>query len=245
MIKVLHKAMNVLECVSRVPEGLPLSAIAAAIGEKATTTSNIVQVLAKRNYLERVDGKWKLGIGAYLLTGSTLDYDRTVALRAEPLLRELADRTKTTAVLSVWRGNERYVILRVSDGSAVTVNRTYPEAREIYGTATGILLLSAQDDAVIDAHIAAHGIPDNPAPTPEQTDAFREMLKACRRRGYFYRETADVFEAAAPVRYRGVRTAVGIFLPRFRLENKEETVAELLKITEGLEEALNALAGQP
>ena len=58
MIKVLHKALNVLEFISRYPEGQPLSAIAAAIGEKATTTSNIVQVLAQRNYLERKDGKW-------------------------------------------------------------------------------------------------------------------------------------------------------------------------------------------
>ena len=56
MIKVLHKSLNVLEYISRYPEGQPLSSIAAAIGEKPTTTSNIVQVLAKRNYLERVEG---------------------------------------------------------------------------------------------------------------------------------------------------------------------------------------------
>jgi DNA-binding IclR family transcriptional regulator len=132
------------------------------------------------------------------------------------------------------------VILRVSDDSAVTVNRTYPEAHDIYRTATGILLLSEREEEVISAHIRENGIPENPTPSPWQIEEFREMLNTCRRQGYFYRETTDVFEAAAPIRDpRGIRTAVGIFQPLFRTENKEGLVAELLKVTEALEEALN------
>lgn len=242
MIKVLHKALNILEFVSRDPEGQPLSAIAAAIGEKPTTTSNIVQVLAKRNYLERAGGKWRLGINAYLLTGSASDYDQTVCRRAEPLLRALAEETKTSAVLSVWRGNERYVLLRITDGSPVTVNRKYPEAREIYQTATGILLLSAQSPEIVAAQMANHGIPGNPAPSAEETEEFLRTLERCRMQGYYYRETEDVFEAAAPVRDSAgeIRTAVGIFLPRFRMTDRERTVATLLNATEALEAALNS-----
>jgi len=241
MIKVLHKALNVLEFLARCPEGQGLSAIAAAIGEKPSTTANIVQVLAQRNYLERVDGKWKLGISAYLLTGSSSDYDRTVCCRAEPLLRALAAETRATAVLSVWRGQERYVLLRIADGSPVTVNGEYPETKDIYGTATGILLLSAQEASLIDAHVAGNGVPGNPLPTPEQIAAFRARLEDCRRQGYYFRETEEIFEAAAPVRDAAgrVRTSVGIFLPLFRVSDRAPLIAALLRTTEALEREMN------
>ena len=60
MIKVIHKALNILEYLARHEEGVSLSAIAAHIEERTTTTSNIVKDLSDRGYLERVNGKWKL-----------------------------------------------------------------------------------------------------------------------------------------------------------------------------------------
>ncbi len=243
MIKVLHKSLNVLEFIARHPEGQTLSAVAAAIGEKATTTSNIVQVLAKRNYLERVDGKWKLGISAYMLTGSTWDYDQVICRKAEPLLRTLAAETKASAVLSVWRGNERYVLLRIADDSTVTVNREYPEARNVYRTATGMVLLAAQEDRVIRDHIAQNGIPNLPQPSEQEIDRFREELESCRQQGYYVREKDGIFEAAAPLgEGEGqIRTAVGIFLPQFRLEDREALISALLKATAELETELTTL----
>ena len=59
MIKVLHKALNILEYISGFPEGQTLTAIANAIGEKNTTTSNIIHVLAERNYLERCSNGYR------------------------------------------------------------------------------------------------------------------------------------------------------------------------------------------
>lgn len=237
MIKVLHKALNVLEYVSRYPEGQSLSAIAAAIGEKPTTTSNVVQVLASRNYLERVNGKWRLGVGVYLLAGASADYDRAIRRWAEPLLRDLAQETKTSAILSVWRGHERYVLLRVADGSAVTVNREYPEAKDIYRTATGIVLLSQQKEEIIRAHIAENGTPETQRPTVEEIDEFLSLLERCRAQGYFVRKKDGIFEAAAPIRDGSDHpgTAVGIFLPRFRMESEKNLVSALLKTTNTME----------
>jgi len=240
MIKVLHKALNILEYLSRNPDGKNLSDIAAHIGEKTTTVSNIVQVLAKRNYLERQSGRWKLGVNAYMLTGSAAEYDSALCGLAEPILRELAAETEATVVLSVWRGSERYVLLRIADKSAVTVNRTYPEAREIYRTATGMMLLAEQDDEVIDSHIAANGLPDMDNPSPTAVNTFRAVLALCREKGYYIREKENVFEAAAPICDPGgqARTAVGIFLPLFRAEKKEELIASLLRATGNLEKKL-------
>ena len=237
MIKVLHKALNILEFLSRYPEGQTLTAIADAIGEKTTTASNIVQVLAKRNYLERQNGRWKLGVSAYMLTGSAPDYDRALCVTAEPILRELAAAAEATAVLSLWRGHERYVLLRIADDSAVTVNKSYPEATEVYGTATGMLLLAAQPDEVIDAYIAEHGVPGIAEPSENAVAAFRTVLSLSVEKGSYIREKESIFEAAAPVRDPDgtVRTAVGIFLPLFRAENREHLVKLLKDATAKLE----------
>ncbi len=240
MIKVLHKALNILEYLSRNPEGKTLSDIAAHIGEKTTTASNIVQVLAKRNYLERRSGRWKLGVNAYMLTGSAADYDKALCVAAEPILRELAAETEAEVILSVWRGSERYVLLRIADRSSVTVNRSYPEAKEIYRTATGMMLLAEQDDDVIEAHIEANGLPDIEVPSQTAVNTFRAALTLCREKGYYIREKESVFEAAAPISEPGgqVRTAVGIFLPLFRADDKTKLITALLRSTEKLEKRL-------
>ena len=237
MIKVLHKALNILEYLSRCPDGQTLTNIAAQIGEKPTTTSNIVQVLAGRNYLERADGRWKLGVSAYLLTGSTNDYDRALCTLAGPILGELAAATEASVVLSVWRGSERYVLLRIADKSAVTVNRAYPEAREIYNTATGMMLLAEQPPEIIDTHIKGNGIPGIENPAEKAIAAFLATLALTRERGSYIREKENIFEAAAPLHDAdgSVRTAVGIFLPQFRAGDREKLVAALIEATAQLE----------
>ena len=240
MIKVLHKALNILEYLSRYPDGQTLSAIAAHIGEKPTTTSNIVQVLAGRNYLERTDGRWKLGVSAYLLTGSAVDYDRALCSLAEPILRVLADDTEASVVLSVWRGSERYVLLRIADESAVTVNRAYPLATEVYSTATGMMLLACQPREIIDAYIEANGLPGIAEPADKAVAAFLATLALSRERGYYIREKESIFEAAAPLHEAdgSVRTAVGIFLPQFRAGEREKLVGKLIEVTHTLEKAM-------
>ncbi|MBQ7981981.1 MAG: helix-turn-helix domain-containing protein [Clostridia bacterium] len=229
MIKVIHKVLNILEYLARHEEGVTLSAIAAHIEERTTTTSNIVKDLSDRGYLERVNGKWKLGIGAYMLTGSARDYDRVLCAVAEPILHRLAEKTQAQAVLSVWRGQERYVLLRASDASAVTVNRDYPETKQVYSTATGMILLAEQSPEVIDAYIAENGIPGIAEPSDTAIASFRAVLEQNRRRGCYLREKGDIFEAAVAVHDEtgSLCAAIGIFLPLFRAGNKEALIRAL------------------
>lgn len=237
MIKVIHKALNILEYLSAKPEGESLSAIAAHIGEKPTTVSNIVQVLAKRNYLERADGRWKLGVSAYMLTGSVQDYDRVLYSKAQPILQRLSAETAATVTLTMWRGLERYALLRVSDDSAVTVNRHYPEANDVYRTPTGIVLLAEQPEETIDAYIAANGVPGSKAPTQEEIAGFKEKLCQQKKAGLCARANDVVFEAAVPVHDVSgrVRTAIGLYLPLFRANDREELVSAMLRAAKELE----------
>lgn len=241
MIKVIHKALNILEYLAGKTAGASLSSIAEHIGEKPTTTSNIVGDLAARGYLERVDGKWKLGIGAYMLTGASHSYDRVLCTKAEPILHRLAAQTAAEAVLSVWRGQERYVLLRASDHSSVTVNRNYPESKMVFSTATGMILLAEQPPAVIDAYIAENGIPGILHPTEEAVQQFRLSLETYRRVGCYHREKGDIFEAAVSVHdtMGNLCAAIGIFLPLFRAQNKNDLIQALHSAANELQAGLS------
>lgn len=230
MIKVLHKSLNILEYLSRHPDGASLTNIADAIGEKTTTTSNIVQVLAKRNYLERNGGRWKLGVSAYMLAGRAYNYDEVLCAAAEPILCRLAEETASAAVLSIWRNNERYVILRVADESDITVNLNYPESGKVYITVSGMILLAYQPEDVIRAYIAKHGTPDNEDPTDVEISEFCAKLSEYRKKGFCMGDDEQIFDIAAPVSSKGgiVNTAIGVFLPRFRAGDPEEIQKSLL-----------------
>ena len=164
-----------------------------------------------------------------MLTGSARDYDRVLCAVAEPILYRLAEQTEAQAVLSVWRGQERYVLLRAFDDSAVTVNRDYPEAKQVYSTATGMILLAEQSPDVIDAYIAENGIPGISNPSDTAIAAFRAVLEQNRRRGCYLHEKGDIFEAAVAVHDQAgsLCAAIGIFLPLFRAGNKETLIRSL------------------
>ena len=237
MIKVLHKALNILEYISGFPEGQTLTAIVNAIGEKNTTTSNIIHVLAERNYLERCSNGWKLGVSPYLVTGSLKDYDKALCVLAEPILQELAVETETTAVLSVWRGYDKYVLLRATDNSQITVNYHYPKETRVYRTSTGIILLSEQPKEVIYRYIEKHGIPENADPSQEEVEMFIEQLSVDRKQGYYVRYGEQVFEVAASLHDQSGQshTAVGLYMPRFRMSDQQLLVDKLLEATKKLE----------
>ncbi len=242
MIKVLNKALNILEFLAKHPEGAALSAVAESIGEKATTTSNIVKVLADRGYLERTDSGWKLGISAFVLSGNRMDYDRVLTETAGSVLASLADKTGTAAVLSVWRSGKRYVLMRIEDKSDITVNREYPDAKDVYRTATGMVLLALRDDATIAGYIAENGIPNESDPSEEAVNEFKKLLKEIRDNGYLIREKQNIFEAAAIVRDPDgmTHTAIGIFMPLFRAHDKELLKVSLLDAVRELEAKLRA-----
>lgn len=216
MIKVLHKALNLLETVARCPDGLTNSEIAAQIGEKPTTTSNIVQLLCRRGYLEKRDGRYRIGVAAYTLTGHARDYDGALCRRAGGAMERLAQETGSSVVLAVWRGDERYVLLRAADPSEITVSERVADDGQVYTTATGMVLLAHQPQETADAYMEAHGLPG----TEDGADGFRRELRRIAASRCFSRVKGQIFEAAVPVPLPtdrgGVTTAVGLYLPLFR-----------------------------
>lgn len=241
MIKVLHKALNIIEFLAKYPDGKSLAEIAEAIGEKVTTTSNIVRVLAKRNYLEKAGKRWQLGIAAYMLTNATREYDKMLCDLAEPILKKLSVITGSSTVLSVWKNNERYVLLRVEDKAKIRVTKSWPEKGKVFKTLTGMTLLAYQPSDVIEEYIAKNSVVDGKKLTDEQIEEFKNILAVIKSKGYHIRDNGEGLAAAAPIfnSNGSVKIAIGLHnISSASVINADRIVEDIQKAAEALEKAI-------
>ena len=243
MIKVLHKALNILETVASSDDGMTLGEIAAAIDEKSTTASNIVQVLYKRNYLEKLPGKggYRLGSSAYMLgdvNGGR--YGDTLRKAAVGVLTRLTEATDAKSVLTVWRNGDRQVLLRIEDDSPITVNDNY-KMTTVYQNVTGMLMLACRDEETIREYVRKHGMPSPEEMKAESIEELLEKLDGLRRAGFYSRTRRQIFEAAAMVQQGNANpdTAIGLFMPAFRAGDRDEISERLMYAAKELSERLS------
>lgn len=239
MIKVLHKALNILEAVATSGDGMTLSEIAAAIDERTTTASNIVQVLYRRNYLDKLPGKngYRLGSASRMISDiDTGQYGSSLIDAASDILTKLSADTESRSVLTVWRNGERHVMLRVEDVSPVTVNVNQP-ATNLYQNATGIMLLACRDSTTIRRYIEQNGLPTQLYMRVADAEEMISRLEWIRETGVYCRDRGEIFEAAAAVGLGGgtIDAAIGIFLPSFRAGDRTVLTARLQAAARELE----------
>lgn len=225
MIKVLHKAFDILEYVASEKDSCSLSRIAEAIGEKPTTVSNIVQTLLKRDYLER-DGKglYRLGIRAYILAGSTPEYDSILCEISEAPLREVVKDVQADGVISVFRNRKKYIVLRILSDSLVRVSPSVYGNTNPCSTETGLVLLAYQKPDTIRQVAASCQLPPF---CKDEGELFR-LLERIRKEGFFMSFSSERLRAAAAPLYCGreVVSAIGLYQPRFEESQKAD---ELMK----------------
>lgn len=239
MIKVLHKALDIIEFIASGDEGRTLGSISDAIGEKNTTCSNIVQTLLKRNYLEKdEDGKYRLGIMLYNIAKTSLDFDEILCSAARGPLEELAINTKSQCVLSILRNNKKYILLNCDSDSIIHININKIQASDPYISTTGLLLLAYKNEGEIDDLIKEKGIPK----IFSDGAAFKAALSKIKKEGLNTFLFGDkIYEISAPVFLGGkVVAAVGLYRPLYEVTSEMERTAvfELLKAADKINKIL-------
>lgn len=239
MIKVLHKAFDILEFVASDDEGKTLASISNNIGEKTTTCSNIVQTMLKRNYLERdKKGRYKIGIMAHSIVKSD-SFDTTLCTVSKIYLDKLAYNTHSQSVLSVYRNGKKFVLLRSNSDNPVCINDSTIEAADPYISTTGLLLLAYRPKNEIMEMIEENGIPVIFSDKEEFLETLIKIKEENINTKIFDK---NIFEIAAPI-YRGneVVAAIGLFKPRFNitLEFEKDVIAKLKAAADNIINELN------
>ena len=119
-VRVLAKAMAVLDLLAEAPDELPLGDIASRLDMNKSTCHRILTTLAAGDFVERpAPGTYRLGVGAFRI-GSAMARRMSIRDRALPAMREVFRKTGETIFLTVPRGDEGVCLERLDGRYAAT-----------------------------------------------------------------------------------------------------------------------------
>lgn len=247
MIKVIHKALAILEWIAEEPELLrPLSAIARRFNMHPATCAHIVKTLVTAGYLEK-GGEARgyiLGPMAFRLARRG-PYRKDLVRVAEPLLAALARDTRESVVLSTMHNGRKLILCSVGGNRDVQVNGVLILDDNIYQTATGRVLLAFLPEPDRQAIVASHGLPGNNWPAARTAVDLRQELDSIRKAGrVIHAPTPDVVFVAVPVMESGrVIAALGISLlaMHFKKTHKKKLLTALDRTARELGAALGSI----
>jgi IclR family KDG regulon transcriptional repressor len=221
MIQVIHRALNVLEHLSRAGEHPSvLSDIARATGLNAATCARILSTLMGEGYVEQEGRRkgYRLGPMAYTLTARG-PYRKDLVACAEPLVRELAEATGETVIVAILQQNTRYTICRTEGNHDVQVRTDAVLRDDVYPYATGRVLLAHMKPAEVDAFVVRSGLPE-PTVWPEartKAGLLAELAKVRAMSTVVTTTKNQIAGLALPIRNDDrVVAALGLYLPASR-----------------------------
>ena len=216
MSSLLERGLKVLELLAGHPEGLALSAIAAAGQLPLSATHRLLSELVRIGYVRQMRGQ-----GDYVLTikmvslGLSFLSGSGMVDVAQPFLDTLAERSHELVRLAIVDGDD---LVFVAKAQGATRGLRYdPDmglSVRLSCSAAGHAWLSTMSDDAALALVAKQGLgdrSDHGPRAPTTISAVLSCVRATRRRGYAM--ISDMFapamsSLAAPVVYRG--TALGV-----------------------------------
>ena len=187
MVKVLHKALHIIEHIALDPETPhTLGSITDQLGLNQPTCARILKTLVNAGYIEQVAPKkgYVLGPMAYMLP-SRGQYRRDIVAVAAPLVAQCAKHTREMVLVATFRRGRRYIICHVNGNPELRVQADLPFYEDIYTTATGRLLLAFAEQHEIEYFLHTRGLPKGAWPGVRTRSDVFEALDAIRRQGMF------------------------------------------------------------
>lgn len=105
--QTLARGLTALELISQSPTGLTIQEVAEHLDVHRTVATRLLATLAQFGLVARHDGRYRPAAGLAVL-GAT--FDNSLRDLSLPVLRNLANRTQTTAALLVAEGDEQVAV---------------------------------------------------------------------------------------------------------------------------------------
>ncbi|RDI70188.1 IclR family transcriptional regulator [Halopelagius longus] len=195
-IQSVETALSVLEYIREHGE-VGVSEAATVLDCSKSTVHHHLTTLVERGYVEKVDGRYRLGLTFLALGGEVRERQRLYHLGKDDV-DALADRTGEKARLIV-EHDGRGITLYQSTGENVADTDTHTHVgsvEELHCTAAGKAFLAELSADELDAYLADAPLTAYTDATITDPDALREELEAIRSRGVAFDDEE---------RYEGVR----------------------------------------
>lgn len=222
MIQVIHRALNIIEYVSKDGNKPKLMGqIAKDLELNTATCANIIKTLVDRGYLEKSELQKGYQLGPQLkeITGKLHPYIKLISaakIQMENITKEINEK----CLVAVLKGNKRVVIYKNNCQQMVQANTK--DEKKAYDSSTGRLLVALLSDEALDKFIQSYGLPSSAiwydAGTPEK---FMEQIRLIRKQQYaLIEDSVQIIGIATPIYQNSeVVASLSIYLPAFRFSN--------------------------
>ncbi len=249
-IKVLEKALAVLELFDEPGKELTVTEIGERLGIHKTTAFRIAAVLDGSNYLEKAPGsmRYRLGYKIFHL-GSLVEGSAELKRRARPILEELKQECDETVHLVVLSKGEALYLDKIEGRKTVRVVSRVGMTLPAHCSGVGKVLLAHLPDEQVESIVQAKGLKRFTPNTITDRRALRAELLRIRERGYALDDEEIEIGlkcVATPIEDASgtVIGALSISGPAFRFEGKEaeRLIAQALRAATRVSGAMKGAA---
>jgi DNA-binding IclR family transcriptional regulator len=188
LVQTIERISLILEMVGQNVHGISIRDLSAGLKLPKGTVHRLLSSLSYFGYI-RQDPETKsyfLGLKLMELSthlGNQLDFRKV----AEPILRDLAEKTKQTAHMVILDRNEVVYIEKIETqqpAGGLKMASRVGSRNPVHSSAVGKILLSYCPEEAVEVFLQEKGLPRRTANTITDPALFRDHLKIVRNQGY-------------------------------------------------------------
>ena len=205
-LQTVDRALAVLEMLAIQPMSIP--ELEAKTGLNRTTVTRLVQTLAAREYIEKLDQTNQYRIGLKVVEiGSVRLNQMELKTEAIPYMRALSQKLNQVCHMGQLSDGEVVYIEKIEPIASIRMYSAIGKRVPMHTTSLGKMLASGLTDEAILAILEKKGMRRYTEATMVDKNAYLEEIAKVRKQGYAMdnaENEVDIYCIAAPVRdYRG------------------------------------------
>jgi DNA-binding IclR family transcriptional regulator len=227
-VQVLDRALDLIELLSLERSGLGVTELGGRLSLHKSTVHRLLSALAERGYIEKNDGRYRLGLKFVELASLRLN-QLELKTEASPTLRRLASTLDRVAHLAILDGTEAVYIEKLEPQASLSMYSQIGRRIPVHCTALGKSLLSGLSETELNALTARLTFEKFTQATLTTPDRLKEDVARTRQRGWSLDD--EEYErgircVAVPVRdyTKRIVAAVSVSGPA-RVEDRMEEIA--------------------
>ncbi|MFW6154056.1 MAG: IclR family transcriptional regulator [Planctomycetota bacterium] len=185
MVQSVDRALDLLEAVYTVPDGLALAALAAAAGLRPTTAHNLAATLVRRGYLAKTTRPTRYVVGPAMDTLTQAAEGSARFRWLEAAVRDLARQwPEATITTAVDRGGEVAVIVRMSPEQPHQVQHPAGQVLGPYRSVSALVFQAFWPEERRRTYRMRYPFDEYGSPTWSPLDELETFLAEVRRTGH-------------------------------------------------------------
>ncbi|KRT35052.1 IclR family transcriptional regulator [Acetomicrobium hydrogeniformans] len=247
-IRVLERAVDVMNCLAELGQPSSLSEIVDKISLPKTTVFRILNTLEEHSLVVRCNGQYAIG-PAVLFWASAYKGQNVLLEIAKPYLVELWDFTRETVHLISFDGEEAYYIEKLDTPHPVRMHSRIGAHLTLYCTAAGKAILASLSKEELDAYLRKTRLVSKTPNTIVDRENLMAELSKIRQEGFskdLQENEEGICCVGAAILQNGRPVgAISVSAPAYRFQEEKmlEAGRKVQEIAAKISEALNSLPG--